>query len=772
MNTITLIKSFSARVAMTLLLVIMPAYTAWADESGECGSGLTYTYEESTHILTISKTGSGTGAMTDYNQGKSPWYSHYLEIEKIVINSGVTYIGNNAFFCCQNNSLTSITIPEGVTAIGEGAFNGCLYLTSLSIPASVTSIGDNAFYDCSSLKNIILEPTTPPTIGNNMFYNCSLINILVSSDLLSTYVTADGWKEDGLRNLIRPFEGYCTFFNEVAWGLIDEDGDNTRETIIISGLKYDALMDNYNSTSDQPWEAIRDDIQKVVFTDNVTQIGAYAFANFHNLTTVVSSNITVIGSNAFSGCLFTDYTVPASVTLIDDYAFCSCGRLETLTFADGSNLQGIGNEAFSYCSKLTSLTIPSQVNSIGKGITIACYNLTSLTVAEGNSIYESPSGSNAIIEKASHTLIAGCKSTVIPDGVTTIGEKAFKYMLGLYSITIPDGVTTIGARAFEECENLLSITIPASVTSIYALAFNYCEDLEAVYVQRYDPSHVTPITAINPTCFDNCDKINIFVPAEAVNTYKTAEGWLWYCPNIGIFLSDTGYNNMVSVNNTVTDLSLLGRTLYKDGAWNSLCLPFSLSASQIAASPLAGASIMELDNASSGLSGTTLTLNFTDVTEIEAGKPYIIMWNSGDDIVNPRFSGVTISATTPDPVTTIDGKVTFVGNYSPFEINNGNIDEVIYLGSNNTVGYASAPRTLRSFRAHFEVPTGGASPAPIRQILFNDGTTTAIIPVTANAGKDFGADDDAWYSIHGIRLNGEPIERGLYINNGKKFIIK
>ena len=139
------------------------------------------------------------------------------------------------------------------------------------------------------------------------------------------------------------------------------------------------------------------------------------------------------------------------------------------------------------------------------------------------------------------------------------------------------------------------------------------------------------------------------------------------------------------------------------------------------------------------------------------------------EIHNPVFSGVTISSAAPTAVSSQDGRVMFVGNYDPFVIDDSNIDEIIYLGTNNIIGYASAPRTLRAFRAHFVVSAGSASHAAVRQVLFNDGTTTAVIPIAADV-KDAAA--EGWYTIQGIKLNGMPTEKGLYIHNGSKVSIK
>ncbi|MBR4842326.1 MAG: hypothetical protein IK006_04450, partial [Bacteroidaceae bacterium] len=139
------------------------------------------------------------------------------------------------------------------------------------------------------------------------------------------------------------------------------------------------------------------------------------------------------------------------------------------------------------------------------------------------------------------------------------------------------------------------------------------------------------------------------------------------------------------------------------------------------------------------------------------------------DIQNPTFTGVSIVADNPTAVTSEDGKVTFTGTYSPFAITDGNIDEIIYLGSGNTIGYASAPRTLRANRAYFVVPTASGNHATTRVVMNfggEDGTTTVI-----TSSDDTNA-DSVWYLPDGQRLAGEPTQKGMYINSGRKVVIK
>ena len=132
----------------TLFVAICATTLAWADDSGSCGSNVTYSFVESTGTLTIS----GTGAMTNYNSSNMPWYNYRSSIKKVVINNGVTSIGEWAFDGCTG--LTSITIGNGVTSIGEMAFSYCTGLTSVTIGNGVTSIGDWAFESCTELTSI------------------------------------------------------------------------------------------------------------------------------------------------------------------------------------------------------------------------------------------------------------------------------------------------------------------------------------------------------------------------------------------------------------------------------------------------------------------------------------------------------------------------------------------------------------------------------------------------------------------------------------------
>ena len=196
-------------------------------------------------------------------------------------------------------------------------------------------------------------------------------------------------------------------------------------TLTISGT---GNMPNYMVEIDAPWDNDRDKINIVVIEDGVTSIGR----------------------NAFHSCLsLTSITIPNSVTRIGDYAFFNCGNLTSITIPN--SVTSIGDHAFEFCSDLTSITIPNSVTSIGEKVFKDNGRLTSIIVEKDNPKYDSRDNCNAIIETKSNTLIAGCKNTVIPSSVTSIGDGTFIDYSGVTSITIPNSVTSIGDDAFYGC---------------------------------------------------------------------------------------------------------------------------------------------------------------------------------------------------------------------------------------------------------------------------------------------------------------------------------
>jgi hypothetical protein len=203
---------------------------------------------------------------------------------------------------------------------------------------------------------------------------------------------------------------------------------------------------------------------------------------------------------------------------------------------------------------------------------------------------------------------------------------------------------------------------------------------------------------------------------------------------------------------------------------------------------------MTLDNTTSGLSGTTLTLNFNAVSTtveqaglIPAGTPFIIKWASKEspaaNLVNPVFNGVTINKATNN-VTSTDGKVTFIGTYDAQTFTSED-KSILFLGAENTLYWpkpdlsdSNNPQypSIGAQRAYFQL-NGiiAGSNAEVREFKLNfgdeDSNTTGIDVV--DSGQWIGdSSSDSWYTLDGRKLNGEPTKKGMYIVNGKKVVIK
>ena len=267
------------------------------------------------------------------------------------------------------------------------------------------------------------------------------------------------------------------------------------------------------------------------------------FKGYEIRKATVEYGITSIGEYAFVGCSgLTELTLPSSVTSIGHSSFRGCSGLTELTLPN--SVTSIGWRAFEGCSGLTELTLPNSVTSIGWSAFEGCSGLEKITVGSENSRYDSRDNCNSIIETETNTLIVGCKNSIIPNSVTSIGYSAFRGCSGLTELTLPSSVTSIGNSAFCGCSGLTELILPNSVTSIGEYAFYYCSELTELTLPNSVTSigggafsgctgleKITSLAEIPPVCgygvFDGVTIIScrLIVPGESVAAYKQAEVW-------------------------------------------------------------------------------------------------------------------------------------------------------------------------------------------------------------------------------------------------------
>ena len=397
--------------------------TAYYNEESNWENGVLYI---GNHLIEAKDTLSGAytikaGAKTIAG---SAFYG-CTSLTAITIPDSITHIGDMAFAYCYN--LASITIPDSVTFIGDSAFSSCDSLASVTIGGSVTYIGDGAFYWCSSLASVTI-PDSVTYIGDEAFLDCdSLASVTIGGSV--TYIGDGAFL-------------YCSSLVSIT-----VDPDNA-----VYHSDGNCLIEKASKT------LIAGCNTDVIPSDgSVTSIGDWAFCGCDSLTSItIPDSVTSLGSYAFYDCDRLDsVTIPNSVTSIGYEAFSDCNSLASVTI--GAGVTSIGDDAFSNCGSLASIIVDPD-NAVYHSDGNCVIETASKTLIAGckNSVIPSDGSVTYIGEDA----FSGCDSLTsitIPDSVTSIDEYAFWYCTSLVSITIPNSVTYIGSSAFENCDSLATV---------------------------------------------------------------------------------------------------------------------------------------------------------------------------------------------------------------------------------------------------------------------------------------------------------------------------
>lgn len=560
----------------------------------------------------------------------------------------------------------TLTGPDGneyaVTAIQARAFINCSGLTAVSLPSSIASIGQNAFSGCSSLTSFTL-PKSVVSMQNNPFSRCaSLKSIRV---------------EDG---------------NPVY------DSRNNCNAIIQRSNYGDVLVAGFLSTT---------------IPEGITKFGTYAFSGVTGLTSFTFPEGTEqMPTGMFYGCTdLVSVSLPSTLKTIESYAFEDCSSLKSINIPE--SVTYLNSYVFEDCSSLTSITIPKNVNRIGYSLFWGCTNLETIVVEEGNTTFDSRDNCNAIIQTEINSLVAGCKKTLIPSTVTTIGREAFRNQ-----------------------KSLTSITIPGSVDSIAYYAFYYCTSLVEIVSEIKVPFDIPD------NVFSGISKeATLYVPAGTKNAYLAKTGWTKYFAQIVeevVLEPIEGETKVTTEGLAEEDLTdnVVDDIYYNVG-----------------------------DDGYDPTDGSIVISETTNMGQIGNAAP-------GSDDVKDNFTGIILRVAAGKGTIKVNVKTTGnaqlvvqVGNGTPMIASRTEQGDVVvgYDVAEDTYVYiyaiigSSNSRGLRAAGAD-EVRIYGISVLPGADGI---GTITAQQATTHH-----------YYTLDGRRMEGRPTRSGLYIVDGRKVIVK
>ncbi len=461
----------------------------------------------------------------------------------IYIPDSVTSIGANAFKWCT--SLASIDIPGSVTIIGHGAFGRCDSLTSVSIPEGVTVIEDFTFEGCDSLVNVSI-PDSVGNIGDYAFHNCSSLTDInipnhVTSIGANAFYACSSLKEMYIPSSVESIS--ATAFSGCVFDRFEIAPENAFFTCIDQVI-YDKAVTAIIYVPEH--------VKSIVVPNTVTSFTLQGHTGIESVTFEENSQLKEIGPYAFSGCTnLTSITIPTGVTWIGYYAFSGCSSLTSAVIPEG--VTSVETNTFSGCISLTSVNIPDSVTSIGYYAFSNCSSLTEITIPD----------KVTVIEDSAFSECSNLISVVIPDAVTVVSNSLFDRCIRLTSVTIPSGVTSIGYYAFRGCSKLTDITIPESVTSIREHTFSGCWSLTSINIPD-------GVSSIGDSAFSSCDTLmSVTLPAGltsiGANAFHACDS-LWEIVNkssLPIMVGSEDYGKVAYNAKVLIDAN--GNATYKDG---------------------------------------------------------------------------------------------------------------------------------------------------------------------------------------------------------------
>ncbi|MBO4851404.1 MAG: leucine-rich repeat protein [Prevotella sp.] len=680
-------------------------------------------------------------------------------------------IGNGAF--CNCTALTSVTLPERLGKVENNLFNGCTKLEGVTIPNSVTSIGEFAFYECANLESVTIGNGVT-TIGESAFRNCtSLKSITLPNSVTEivnyafdnsglTDVNYAGTKAQWNKVKITPIYAFAEIspaptIHWLCTATFDMQGVGTAPEAqavysgnpvsaptpapTAQGYTFGGWYANAACTTAYDFTKKLDDnitiyakwtpLENTITFDTGGKGTTPESQTLWSGGTVTEPEVQFVGEAGYEEGIegwYTDagrtqaydFSTPVDHTMTlyakwvaaghatisvtnAEGGTCTLTDVKGRTFADGLIIPGIHtltvtpNDGYSFSG---SYTLTNHNNGISTSITkiygsaTKAYPLDLTTADAATSVTFSTQSILTVTRRADDASVLSKVTWSVVDNqapTTSYGNGSpIPHASGPYGTVATD----FGIRLDVDLGNLSGYAFTATIIDRGKGT--------TIYKNSYDGTSFL----IQP--FGSID-IDLYVyQIPAITLQDGADNSTTLAENVGI---------------AAGSITLNGRTLYKDGKWNTLCLPFDVKDGDTSdgisftGTPLEGATVMFLKTSKTNGSGFdseagTLTLNFTATTSIAAGRAYIVKWPKPTDyegheniydISNPAFANVSISSTAPSPSTSYDKNVTFTGCYSPVSLAAG--DKSVFFIDGNKFYYPAASMSIDAFRGRFQLVT-------------------------------------------------------------------
>ena len=492
----------------------------------------------------------------------------YGGLNAVNISANVEYIGESAFRC---NGLWEVVIPAKVTYIGKDAFNECDRLGKVTVlnpnPIELINaetfnnranatlyvpVGSKAAYEAAPIwkefKRIVetgWAATSTAEIPAGTVIELEDITMTIGEAGSPNFIVDPrGEYEEPFKNLISgnglngDLKGgtFYLFYPKKNGNLTVVVRQNVTNQKKFYVEESGRVMDDFNGIIPDGKEGYYTTTYTIPVSANLTykiycagsKMGFYGFT-FEGRDNGEWTDIVFADEKVKELCIANwDTNNDQELSMAEAAAVTTLGHVfkekqditsfDELRFFTG--LTELTGSCFLSCIKLKSITIPAGVNKIDGYAFGNCSELEQIAVEPSNTFFEAPMHCNAIIEKATNTLVVGCQTTEIPDNVTIIGKDAFWGRWSMARINIPESVKIIRNSAFAYCNNLWSITLPEELMTIEDNAFDGCTNLTEVRVLN-----PVPVELGTAKTFSNRANAKLYVPNESVTTYQNANIW-------------------------------------------------------------------------------------------------------------------------------------------------------------------------------------------------------------------------------------------------------